>query len=244
MTTRVDGASGRYYVVEGEKYPSVTSVLNIIAKPQLVPWAAKTAAEAFAELILANEVGDFGELIAFERARLPEFVKMAKAAPRKRMTDAADIGSRVHEYIECWTSGADLPPVTDDMRPSLDAYDQWVEEHGITIMESEQVVWSDAWRFAGTLDAIGQDRDGNRVVLDWKTSSAIHDEYMMQVAAYVVADEERTGLRAAEAHIVRFPKDGKGVEVKTLDASAISEQFSGFISALSLWRFRNEQKEK
>lgn len=38
-----------WYHLDGKRYVSVTTVLQALAKPALVPWAARTAAEAVLE---------------------------------------------------------------------------------------------------------------------------------------------------------------------------------------------------
>ncbi len=52
--TRMDGGrNGRHYQVEGfpEPFPSVTTVLGIINKPALVPWARNMALESVRETL-------------------------------------------------------------------------------------------------------------------------------------------------------------------------------------------------
>ena len=79
MTTKQinrDNGPRTYKVTDdgGEReYPSVTSILSIISKPALYGWYAKTTAEGYTALLQANEVGDFGGLLAVERDKLPEF---------------------------------------------------------------------------------------------------------------------------------------------------------------------------
>ncbi len=45
----VDG--GRYYEVSGTLYVSVTTVLSVLARPNLAAWARRTALEAARQLI-------------------------------------------------------------------------------------------------------------------------------------------------------------------------------------------------
>ncbi len=52
--TRMDGGrNGRHYQVEGfsEPFPSVTTVLGIINKPALIPWARNMALESVKETL-------------------------------------------------------------------------------------------------------------------------------------------------------------------------------------------------
>ena len=55
----------RFYTIDGIPYPSVTTILKVLAIPALVPWAAKLAIEkgdADAWRILLKEAGESGTL--------------------------------------------------------------------------------------------------------------------------------------------------------------------------------------
>ena len=52
----------RFYTIDGRKYPSVTTVLDIINKPALGPWYAKQERQAFESAIL--EVAASGKTIS------------------------------------------------------------------------------------------------------------------------------------------------------------------------------------
>ena len=229
-TYKITASDGTVY-----EYPSVTSVLGIISKPALYGWYAKTTAEGYTDLLRSNEVGDFGELLAVERYRLPEFEKLAKGSGRSALKQAGDTGSRVHHWIECENTDQPLPDVTEDMTSSLDAYRTWKDEIGITIMEAEQVVYSHTYRFAGTLDALGLTKDGKRVLLDYKTSNGIYDETALQLSAYAIAEQEMSGGDPVdEAWVLRLPKDGKGFEARRV-SNPVDVFLDAFLPALKLF---------
>ena len=89
----------RFYTIEGQRLPSVTTVLDIIAKPALGPWYAKEERRYFETAML--------EVLSRPGARDPEFVLAAvaeavtgvKAADREKQKAAA-IGTAVHAGIE------------------------------------------------------------------------------------------------------------------------------------------------
>ena len=67
--TRTDGPGGRHYQVEGydEPFPSVTTVLNVIAKPTLVPWARNVALEKVRDTLYEHLAsGDLVEVSVVE----------------------------------------------------------------------------------------------------------------------------------------------------------------------------------
>src|ERR1700674_2840580 len=89
----------RFYTIKGRQYPSVTTVLDIIAKPALGPWYAKEERRYFETAML--------EVLAKPGARDPEYVLAAvadavtgvKAADRAKQK-ARTIGTAVHAGIE------------------------------------------------------------------------------------------------------------------------------------------------
>src|SRR5260370_31733795 len=87
---RVDRA--RFYTIEGQQWPSVTTILDIIAKPALGPWYAKEERRHFEAAML--------EVLSKPGARDPEYVLTAVAeavtggkAAGRRKQQAASIGT-------------------------------------------------------------------------------------------------------------------------------------------------------
>src|SRR5438445_10538131 len=89
----------RCYTIAGQRWPSVTTVLDIIAKPALGPWYAKEERRYFEAAML--------EVLSRPGAHDPEYVLTAvaeavtgvKAADRAKQ-QAASIGTAVHAGIE------------------------------------------------------------------------------------------------------------------------------------------------
>src|SRR5713101_4701037 len=89
----------RFYTIHGRQLPSVTTILDVIAKPALGPWYAREERRYFETAML--------EVLARPGARDPEYVLCAgaeavtgvKAADRERQKAAA-IGTAIHAGIE------------------------------------------------------------------------------------------------------------------------------------------------
>src|SRR5258708_18408878 len=85
----------RFYTIDGHRLPSVTTILDIIAKPALGPWYAKEERRYFEAAML--------EVLSRPGARDPEYVLTAvaeavsgvKAADRATQ-QAAHIGTPLH----------------------------------------------------------------------------------------------------------------------------------------------------
>src|SRR2546422_3735268 len=89
----------RFYTIHGHQLPSVTTILEIIAKPALGPWYAKEERRYFETAML--------EVLSQPGARDPEYVLAAvaeavsgvKAADREKQK-ALTIGTAIHAGIE------------------------------------------------------------------------------------------------------------------------------------------------
>jgi len=89
----------RFYTIDGQHWPSVTTVLDIIAKPALGPWYAKEERRYFEAAML--------DVLSKPGARDPEYVLTAvaeavtgvKAADRAKQ-QASSIGTAMHAGIE------------------------------------------------------------------------------------------------------------------------------------------------
>lgn len=206
------GGNPHQYLIEGEKYQRVTTILDkTIPKPGLVPWA-RNVALADAKAALNN----FAPLFHFETAEdynawVEQVMDHAKDEPDRVKDEAADWGTQAHNYIQSQIEidiqnlnyWAEAPR---EWHPVLSAFRKLGVDLQIEWRATEMVVWSPTLRVAGTVDAIGQLPDGSWVIFDWKTSNAFYPEHALQLAAYASFFTEVTSLEVARGYVVRFPK--------------------------------------
>src|SRR5947207_7039728 len=89
----------RFYTIEGRRLPSVTTVLDIIAKPALAPWYAKEERRYFETAMLEVRSRPGARDPEYVLAAVAEAVSGVKAADREKQR-AAMIGTAVHAGIE------------------------------------------------------------------------------------------------------------------------------------------------
>src|SRR5262249_57052784 len=93
----------RFYEIDGHRLPSVTTILDIIAKPALGPWYAKEERRqletALLDVLVLPGPPDREAYKAFVLAQLATAITGVKAADRAR-EQAAAIGTAVHAGIE------------------------------------------------------------------------------------------------------------------------------------------------
>lgn len=208
------------YTWDGKVVPGVTSILQCIAKPALIPWAASMASDYWLQAVKSG------------RKDHSIIHKEAKSAHRKKVSAAADIGHNVHNYTDCFFKKIKLPELkTDQAKRGVDAFHKWFDSHTIKILASERRVFSEKYYFAGTCDFVAE-IDGVMGVGDIKTSSGIYPEMRLQTAAYQHALQEEKNIEFPIRWIVRFDKVSGDFEVKSF--CDFNLDFSGFISALNL----------
>lgn len=97
------------YWVDDKPIPGVTTILNVISKPALMPWVAKMCG---VWLSLEENLSRVRE----KDADVPALVKEMKGNYRRRRDEAADIGTLAHAWIARYITGADEPLPEDKIR--------------------------------------------------------------------------------------------------------------------------------
>ena len=186
----------RYYKRNGEYYPSVTYVLGYYPKGKYFEdWLKKVGYSA-------------------------EFI----------VKKAAEEGTQVHELCESYLNGEELKFLDDRGRPQYNP-DVWQmflrfvefwEESKPTLVETEVHIFSDVLKVAGTCDLIVE-INGERWLLDLKTSNQLQTTYELQTAVYGQCYEECFGkkidrygilwLKSSKRKSTKGKMQGKGWEI-------------------------------
>ena len=215
-----------YKKEEGVYYPSVTTVLQYMPKNKFFDnWL--------------KDVGHNADLI---------------------MRKAANEGTAVHEAVEDLIAGKEITWMDDfgNAKYNLVVWQmilraaEFFQKHKPTVIAAEEFTFSDKYKYAGTADLIVE-MDGERWLLDVKTSNNLHRSYDLQLAAYAKAWEEMFGQKIDRTGILwlksskRGPSkkegvyQGKGWEVKQIDN--IDENFALFQTIYDLYKLDNPVTE-
>jgi len=193
----------RFYEIGGKKYPRVTTILNIIHRPELERWR-----------------GDLGNIEA-----------------NRVMHEAAEIGTSLHNVCRLFNRDQSFEvPTTSQIGQMFNAYRQWFEMVIDTVIETEQLVVSKKFNYAGTFDLLAVLKgDTLPSVIDLKTSKDFWPTMALQLAAYREALLEE-GKEVNRRLVVRIDKLETGkLEVK--EYSQHARDFNAFLAALSLFRY-------
>ncbi len=232
----INDKGSRYYLIPGveEPLPSVTSILSTVAKPGLIKWEKNIALD-YVRSKLNNKSEDSNDIsvetLIEEASKHPDFIK----------NKAGEFGSEAHEYIENYLKSGKIDEIPSNMKWVHTNFTKWLNDYNFKSIELEKSLHSVKYGYAGTADAIGFIGD-NLVILDWKTSTNLYLENLLQVSAYANAYSELTGKEINSAGVLRVEKRKTGYEYKQVDD--ISKHFITFRAVLWLWRFINDPNSK
>lgn len=238
--------SGRRYMIpdpppDGEpiECPSVTTILNNIAKPALVNWSALEVAKyAYAE----REV--------WHKLEEQAAIDLLKRAPYRDSRKKMDIGLAVHLAVDAHLK-AGIQAATEEA-PELDNLDllpyvagalRFLDDHVERVIKSEVTLVNLTYRYAGTCDLWAQLKDGRIAPVDWKTGKRLYPEHGLQVGAYanaefsVNADGTRHQLAPPDVGIVVHLDGDGGYTAQPVELT--DQLFKSFIALRTLQKYRD-----
>jgi len=202
-----------YKAKDGLSVPGVTTVLGILNKPALVPWANRLGLQGICTTKYVDEKAAIGTLA---HQMIADYLK-------GHATDTSEY-SKVQ---------------IDQAENSVLSYFEWEREHPIQPILVEQPMVSELYRFGGTIDCLGR-MNGTLVLVDFKTSSGIWPEMLTQAAAYLkLADEH--GYEAQRAVILRIGRtQDEGFEERIVNH--VEKRWCLFQHALAIYNLMREVK--
>ena len=215
---------------EWKPLQGITSVLSVIAKPALIPWAVKMATDFIAVAWQAD--------IPYSAEAISLILNEAKIAHRKKKEVAGDWGIEVHSEVERYVldciAGRE-PIATERIKQFVD----WATENKVKFLESEKHLYSEKHWIGGICDLV-MEIDGQIWIGDIKTGSGIYPEHFLQMAAYEIMLNEMELYKNITGHIViNLKKDGKFEEKRNAQTETHKQ---AFLSALNLYRVLNDVK--
>ena len=201
-STTFNSGERLYYNTEDtdNMYPSVTTILGMIAKPSLEKWKTRQVAE----YIKANY-----EVAVAERWK-SQLIPMAMGALDFVRDNAAEIGTDAHENLLFKEADrSEFARTEPQVIASIKGWEKFTDYFSpFIVVENELplIGESKVGKYGGTLDLLL--RRGNRFILiDIKTSKSVYPEHALQVAAYTQAYNQLAGYeKVREAWIIQLYK--------------------------------------
>ena len=212
-------------------YPSVTTILSVMAKPQLDDWKLQQVAER----AYANPPQDNEEASSYARRTID--------GAFEQVSDAADLGTAIHAAIEAHFKGE---LVAEGMQVYVQPVVAALATAGIQIMEHELRLVNGAVGYAGTTDAV-MIRDGQQGILDFKsrkTKPGVKcepwDTEPMQIAAYGVA--KFNYVPACGANVYISTTEPGRVEIVHYNLKDLDTAWRAFRNVAELWQYLKKYK--
>ncbi len=223
------------YTLNGKKLTGVTTILGVIDKPALIPWAARMATDYIKENLSYKRIKLLRKGYVVVRSKV---IDEATTAWQRTRDTAGEAGKDVHAILEdiiteaIQKTGGYIETDSHENK-QVDNFLKWARANTIKFLESEKSVYSKSLWFGGTLDFL-YEKDSEVYVGDIKTSSAIYPINYWQCSAYQFCLQEM-GLypKIKGFTIVRCGKDGK---FEIGENYAYEDNISGFQSALNIYR--------
>lgn len=208
--------------------PSVTTILNIAAKPALMAWMQQ-------QVLLA----------ALTLPRRPdepekEYIDRIISDSKEQGRSAADAGTDIHASIQAYYEGKP----TGKHAEHVDGTQACIESHfGVYQWISERSFGHELG-FGGKADMYTAEGDG--IVLDVKTKEftdpdkvGAYDEHLMQLAAYRVG----LGVPKARCANVFVSRNDPGLAVvREWSQDDLRRGWEMFCCLLSFWQLKNQHK--
>ena len=252
----------RDYLVDGERYQRVTAALGIINKPALVPWARRVTLEKVQAVLSDPSV--VGELARFsyqfeEGATTPDkgeymgwvdrLIAAADAYPDQVRGEKAALGTEIHQMLRDATqlSPADqsayLEVVPNDQRPAFTGALAFLRDHSIKVVATEQPVWSDKHKIAGTVDGVGW--VGSALVIwDWKRSAGVYWETALQLGAYAEYLGRLMGVPVEKAWAVRLLREPPAPDAPLYEVHQVRNKAAAYAAYLDACGLYEASKNK
>ena len=207
--------------------PSVTTIFNIMAKPQLERWKINKAVDA---ALSTKRDEDEPEDRYRERIVLRS---------RDEVSAAADLGTKIHDAIEAAFNG--VQP-SDELQPYVDPTMSYLRTLNLSNIKLEDTVVDCSTGFAGRVDLLAKFGNKN-IIIDFKTRKTREGEKItpyefqpMQIAAYgKAAFGSLENVWGANVYI-STTEIGR-VETVSYKPENLSTEFSAFEHMCALWRY-------
>lgn len=243
------------HFINGREVTGTTTIVGIIDKPALIPWALKISMERLKKTLRDKELQD---------DNLDEAIDDAKQEPNRKKHEAGRFGTVVHALCEHYNKTGILLPVDSEELPKsvlecaqtftekelkkatklLTQYIAWLEKNNAKILYVEQNVFSETYFLGGIFDMIIE-VDGKTYIADFKTSSGVYPSHFIQMGGYELQLEEMAErgyipeLDIDGYIVLHVPRKGSLKEHRIADTSIYKRAFR---ACIYIYRLVNDQK--
>ncbi len=208
--------------------PSVTSVLQVKAKPALDKWRIEQA--ILAALTLPRLEGESDQ----------DFAARVVIDMDSQRSRAASVGSAIHKYAETITSVGprDIAPIPPGYEVVCAGLQEWINQH-LGIGAAEHTMVNLAHGYAGRIDWVGELDSGQPAIVDFKTQNVkpstkptFYPEHCYQLSAYAGGQKNVALINV----IIGTHPDNPIIEAKRWTQEEAETGWEIFLSLLRVWK--------
>jgi len=205
-----------WYEIDGVRYPRVSRIIGLIAKPGIGTWRERLIREGRDPDAETKEAAGYG------------------TALHKILED---IDREPTQYDSARISIA----TPFEHRETVAAYMRWRVANVARVLMVEQTVYHENHRFAGTLDRLYLLKNGARVIGDFKSGKSVDGTYRLQQMAYQEALESMGQGPVDGRLILHMPRIRPG-ELKIIEYDDEERDRRAWRACLRLWRWYERHK--
>ena len=186
-------------------------------------------------------IGEWVDLKVYNTLYKLNVFKPKVRIPKKTMEKAAELGSAIHlgaSFI-AQGQGVDWDALDPSLVKPLNQFVQWTKDFQVEFIESELVLYSPEFGFAGTVDILCRILGKQLYVVDIKTGQPSFT-VGPQTAAYLQMAREH-GLFLPEENVLRaslkIPRDGGKYKFKALNAPENENDWAFFKARLDTLKY-------
>jgi len=253
---------GHKYLLNGKRLTGVTTIIGIIAKPELIAWSAKQAGEFIQKQAVYNRKENNYTI-------LKKDIELSKTAWCGTRDRAGDVGTILHSIVEDYVKSKINKTefnfeiskqyaiqkykieITEKelikVKPMFDQFLNWEKEDNIQFLLSEQKIYSEKYWYAGTVDLVFI-KDGKVYIGDLKTSRDVYYSHFTQMGGYEVGLKERGKILQCEGYcVINIPKylNKEGLAIKRVIYEGNNqEHMKAFLNACYLYRYKSKHEKR
>ena len=203
----------RYYTKDGELVAGSTTILSVMAKPNLIRWAWNCGIKGEDYTKVRDSAGSVGTIT--------------------HLMITEELQNRVPDLKDFTQNNIDSATLC------LNSFHEWRKSHTLEVIHVEKPLISNIYRYGGTPDFLGY-VNGELELMDFKTSNGIWNDYYYQLASYRQLEIEN-GYNVETARILRFSK-GDNVEFEDRLIKQFKYEFETFTHCLAIYQLLKTMK--
>lgn len=202
----------------GTRLCGVTTIIGVLNKPLLVPWANNLGLQGINVKDYVNDKADIGTLVH-----------------EMMFCDLKGIDVDCDYYTKVQI---------DIALNSFKKYLNWKKQHTIEPIILEEGMVSEQYQFGGTIDNYCL-IDGVLTLIDYKTCKALYSEHFIQVSAYrqLLKEDKNVGKKVIKCAILRVGRsEMEGFEYCEIPAKKLALCWKLFKYCLGIYKLKKQLK--